>query len=407
MSKNKQNKKERKKATSKGQTMSGRRRADRLKREQKRRGDAKEKERQRKHRLRVKVVRHYQKLKEYQSEKRAIKLTMAKYKPRKEWHQKLSASTIRRWHRSAQEGGYEALRPAKPGPKSEGPRLAPRVIEIIYTWRKLLGWGGHRIAAELRNRSIAETTGATVYRVFEKLGLPVRCYALKAKSAGIAYIRYEKDHPNAQWHMDCKHVWLSDHNHVYICVVIDDYSRYALAAVALYQCTTDRVMRVAQDAIRRAGAPQQIVTDNGREFVSTWKDSLTKFGKMLAEHDIDHRTCAPYYPQGNGKAEAFIKILCREVLKNRVFDTLAELQTALDTFLTFYNNYRAHSALGWRAPVTRYAGVNVRVQGLAGIPGLEPMAAKPAYGPSFCDDPVSITPRTALSSRALVVSNNC
>lgn len=406
MGKNKRDKKERKAATSKAQTMSGRRRADRLKREQKRRGDAQEKERQRKYKFRVKVVRRYQALKTYHEEKRAIKLTLARYGPRKAWHQKLSAGTIRRWERIARTAGYEGMRPEKPGPKPGGPRLRQHVIEIIYTWRRLLGWGGHRITAELRNRGIAETTGATVYRVFRKLGLPVRCYALKAKSAGIAYIRYEKDRPNAQWHMDCKHVWLSDHNHVYICVVIDDYARYALAAVALDQCTTDRVMRVAQDAIRRAGAPKQIVTDNGREFVSTWKDSLTQFGKLLAEHHIDHRTCAPYYPQGNGKAEAFIKILCREVLKDRVFDTRAELQTALDTFLIFYNNYRAHSALGWRAPVTRYAGVDVRVQGLAGIPGLEPMAANPAYGPSFCDDPVTITPRTALSSRALVVSNN-
>jgi transposase InsO family protein len=407
MSENKPEKKKRKAAVSKGQTISGRRRADRLKRDRKRNGYAQRRKRRRIYRFRVKVVRHYMKLKEQVSEKEAVERTLANYRPRETWHQPLSVGTIRRWARKARDEGFGALRPKQPGPKPEAPQVEQKVMEIIYVWRKLLSWGGHRIAAELRHRGIAQISGATVYKVLAYLELPVRTYALKAKSDGIAYIRYEKDRPNAQWHMDCKQLRLGDGNRVYICIVIDDHSRYALAAVALYQCTTDRVKGVLQSAIRRAGVPEQIVTDNGREFVSTWEDSLTQFGRLLADHGIEHLTSAPYYPQGNGKAEAFIKILCREVLKDRTFDTLLDLQVALDRFLIFYNNYRLHSALGWRSPVTRYAGVAMHVQGLAGIPGLEPMAKKPAYGPSFCDDPITITPRTALASRALVVSNNC
>jgi transposase InsO family protein len=70
---------------------------------------------------------------------------------------------------------------------------------------------------------------------------------------------------------------------------------------------------------------------------------LTAFGKLLVEHDVTHRTSAPYYPQGNGKAEAFIKTLNRELLKKHSFDTLEELQAALDKYLVYYNNYRLHS----------------------------------------------------------------
>jgi len=40
--------------------------------------------------------------------------------------------------------------------------------------------------------------------------------------------------------------------------------------------------------------------------------------------------------------------------------------------------------------------------GLAGILGLEPMAASPQWGTATCDPPVEITPMTALASRALV-----
>jgi hypothetical protein len=114
--------------------------------------------------------------------------------------------------------------------------------------------------------------------------------------------------------------------------------------------------------------------------------------------------CAPYYPQGNGKAEAFIRTLNRELLTRRSFDSLAELQTALEKYLTFYNNYRRHSALGWQTPVTRYAGRSLLIRGLAGIPGIEPMAANPQWGESYADPPIETTSLTAHKSRALVAA---
>ena len=102
----------------------------------------------------------------------------------------------------------------------------------------------------------------------------------------------------------------------------------------------------------------------------------------------------PYYPQGNGKAQAFIRTLNRELLKE-------ELQAALNDYLVYYNNYRLHSGLGWQTPVTRFAGRVIVVRGLAGILGLEPMAADPQWGPSHCDSPITITPTTIRDRNAL------
>jgi transposase InsO family protein len=196
---------------------------------------------------------------------------------------------------------------------------------------------------------------------------------------------------------------LSDGTKVYICIIVDDYSRYALAAVAGTSATTEWVTQVAAAAIRRCSRPEEMVSDSGREFVSVWEESLTKFGQLLAEHGIEHLTCAPYYPQGNGKAEAFIKTLDRELLTDRTFDTLEELQAALDAYLTYYNNYRLHSALGWQPPVSRYSGRHITIRGLAGIPGIEPMAADPRWGESYCDPPIEITPFTAQRATALAI----
>lgn len=395
--------KERKSKVSKAQTYNGRRRADRARRAWWR---ARTERRQREHqqfKFRVKVVRYYGKLREQVSEQRAIELTLARWQPTQPQHFPLCTSSIRQWHRTVQRKGFAALRPKSKRPHTIHYQVPEVVVGIIFTLRRLFGWGGHRIAAELKGREISQVSGRTVYKIFDRLGLPVKVYALRGRSEGIAYRRYEKDRPNAQWHIDLKHTTLSDGTKVYICIIIDDYSRYALAALAGTSATTEWVTQIARETILRFGRPEEMVSDNGREFVSVWEDSLTKFGQLLAEYGIEHLKCAPYYPQGNGKAEAFIKTLDWELLGKRTFDMLDELQAALDRYLTYYNNYRRHSALGWQTPVLRYAGRAMSIRGLAGIPGIEPMAADPRWGESYCDPPIEITPLTAQKARALVV----
>jgi transposase InsO family protein len=354
----------------------------------------------------VKVVRLYRHLKKRMLEKEAIEAVLAKYGPKEDWHYKLSAGTIRRWNRLVgQKHDYAALRPQSTRPKTIHYQVPALVVGIIFTLRQQLGWGGHRIAAELAARGIWTLTGQTVYNIFERLGLSVKTYALKGKSEGIHYRRYEKKKPNQQWHIDLKQTKLRDGTKVYICILIDDYSRYALAAVAGFNKTTQWVTSVAQEAFTMAGHPAELVSDNGTEFASVWEESLTQFGQLLLDHHIDHRTTAAYYPQGNGKAEAFIKTLDRELLRQQTFETLEDLQAVLDRYLIYYNNYRLHSSLGWQTPASRYTACAISTTGLAKIPGLELMATNPIYGPSTADPPILITPLTADKFRAIVLAD--
>ena len=396
-------KKKRKKKVSKVQTISARRRVDRARRERKRAKQKRKREARRAFKFRVKVVRVYRSLKKQMAEKEAIKIVLEKYGPSEDWHFKLSASTVRRWNRLVgTDNNYAALRPKSTRPKTIHYQVPMWVVGLIFTLRHQLGWGGHRIAAELAGRGIWKLSGQTVYNIFERLGLSVKTYALKGKSDGISYRRYEKKKPNQQWHIDLKQTQLSDGTTVYICILIDDYSRYALAAVAGLHKTSQWVASVAQDAFVNAGHPDELLSDNGTEFASVWEESLTQFGKLLAEKEIFHRTTAAYYPQANGKAEAFIKTLDRELLRHQAFDTLEDLQTALDRYLIYYNNYRRHSGIAWQFPAARYSGCAISVSGLAQIPGLEAMTTNPIYGPSIADPPILVTPFTADKFQAIV-----
>ena len=396
-------KKDRKKKVSKAQTIAARRRADRARREYNRPRSKQRREAQRTFKFRVKVVRLYRHLKQQMPEKAAIEFILERYQPREPWQHSLSASTIRGWHRQVGRHNYAALRPKSTCPKTIHYQVPEVVVAIIFTLRHQLGWGGHRIAAELKKRQIWRLCGQTVYDIFDRLGLSVKTYALKGKSEGICYQRYEQKRPNQQWHIDLKQAKLSDGSTVYIAILIDDYSRYALAAVAGQHKTSQWVASLTQAAFITAGRPDQLVSDNGTEFSSVWQHSLTEFGKLLWENDVTHRTCAPRYPQGNGKAEAFIKILDRELLQHHSFDTLSDLQAALDRYLIYYNNYRLHSGLGWQTPASRYTGCAIPIIGLAALPGLEGMATNPTYGPAAAGPPVPITPSTALNFRAIVV----
>lgn len=218
-------------------------------------------------RFRVEVTNYFQQLRDLGvPERRAIELTLEKYHPREEGDLRLSASTIRGWVRKIKRanGNRSVLRPKSRRPKNVTFRVPDTVVGIIYTLRHQFGWGGHRIAAELKECGIARVSARTVYGIFDRLGLPVRIYALKGKSDGIAYWRYE-NRPNARWHIDLKQTYLADGSKVYVCIVIDDYSRYALAAMVGLEKTIEWTAAVAGQRVERAGTPEQIVTDNGRE----------------------------------------------------------------------------------------------------------------------------------------------
>ncbi len=157
----------RKAKISKRQVLAYRRQMDRARRARRRRERREHtQKRHRKFRFRVKVVRYFHRLRELGvSEKRAVELTYKKYRPHKEGHQRLSASTIRNWVRQVKKAGghYHVLRPKSTRPKRITYKVSAKVVGIIFTWRHKYGWGGHRIAAELKRRDIATISGQAIY----------------------------------------------------------------------------------------------------------------------------------------------------------------------------------------------------------------------------------------------------
>ena len=98
----------------------------------------------------------------------------------------------------------------------------------------------------------------------------------------------------------------------YAIVLIDYYSKWVeLAFVA--EVTTKSVITFLTQIFAREGLPDEIVSDNGVQFVST------EFEAFLAKLKIRHLKSSLYYPRANGEVERWNRVLKQtlQIAKNQ------------------------------------------------------------------------------------------
>ena len=91
-------------------------------------------------------------------------------------------------------------------------------------------------------------------------------------------------------------------------VTVDHYSDF-IEVDELDNTLGSTVRNKTEAHIARYGAPEITLTDNGPQFISS------EYKTMCNGYGTQHITSSPYWPQGNGKAEASVKILKRILQK--------------------------------------------------------------------------------------------
>jgi transposase InsO family protein len=320
-----------------------------------------------------------------------------------------STRSVRRYDHRRRTGGkwalmprYTLLSPRAPSrswpshswpshswPSHSWPSHSWAVIGTVLALRAHLGWCGQRIAAELAQRGIAEISHMAVYRLFRRYHVPVRTYHPVGKRDGIRYRRQQVRAPNWTWHVDFAGPLVdSDGVKRSMLVVVDSYSRMLLALDVVEDQTAATAERVLAGLFERYGTPRVLITDNGAAFAPPQQGYDHRFARFLcahgveSAHGVEHRRTKPYYPQTNGKAEASadgtsaVKTVKRELL--RVLARFSpdarwrwsEVAAQTAAFAGWYNFYRAHGALGYAVPASRYAGVRLPKAGLRSVFGL-------------------------------------
>uniref|UniRef100_A0A2N9IYI6 RNA-directed DNA polymerase n=1 Tax=Fagus sylvatica TaxID=28930 RepID=A0A2N9IYI6_FAGSY len=105
----------------------------------------------------------------------------------------------------------------------------------------------------------------------------------------------------------------SSGGYIWILVATEYFSKW-VEAIPLRKATGAAVANfIREHIITRFGIPHKIISDNGTPFVNK------NVKEVLEHYRIKHRRSTPYYPQGNGQAEATNRMLLR-ILSKMVFD---------------------------------------------------------------------------------------
>ncbi len=211
-------------------------------------------------------------------------------------------------------------------------------------------WGARRIRSELARAGVDPPVVSTIHQVLVRNGL----VAVRPPQRGKADKRFEREIANDLWQIDATRIILADNTEVWVVDVIDDHSRYLLAAVAGPAATGDLAWDSFELAARRYGLPRQVLSDNGLIFTGRLHGSEVAFEVSLKDLGVELINSAPYHPQTLGKLERFHRTAKEWLHDEGPAETLEHLQELLDGFRFHYNRRRPHQGIGDATPAERY-----------------------------------------------------
>lgn len=264
----------------------------------------------------------------------------------------VSRKTGHKWlRRYRQEGDLSVL-----GERSRRPHTSPcktpawleeRVLEI----RALEGWGGRKIAYQLRQEGLS-LARSTVDRILKRRGA-VRPRRAESQPA---LQRFERARPNELSQMDFKGYYrLSGGRRCHPLSILDDHSRFAQGLYALPSEHGRPVQECLVESWQRYGVPQALLCDHGQPWWGTSNGhGLTRLSVFVIRQGIDLIYGRVGHPQTQGKVERFHRSLHQALSQRDLPRSLSGFQAALDEFRQRYNEQLPHEALGDRPPAKAY-----------------------------------------------------
>jgi transposase InsO family protein len=251
-----------------------------------------------------------------------------------------------KWKRYEKERGEAGLLPHPPvvhgWPTSRTPLwVEDRVLALKkqYPW-----YGCRRLADELYKEDII-LSYRTVHRIIQRRESTLLEGASRERHP---WQRFEKAAPHEMWQMDIFAAYKTEAGKwVYGVVILDDHSRYIVAARLSEQAQTADVLRALQWALERYGRPEVLLVDNGSQF----RSYDFQRGCRLLEVKIEY--CPRYWPRSKGKVERLIRTLRKDAFRGRTFGDLVTAQMALDEAVYRYNYVFRHQGIGNVRPAER------------------------------------------------------
>lgn len=200
---------------------------------------------------------------------------------------------------------------SSPAPRTiENQKLRQLILEIYHQTKKRLGSG--KIRALLSSDYGINISVGRVERLMKGMQLPKMSTAKPAyihprSSINFEHINHLKqefnvDHPNEVWVSDMTYI-KTQHGFVYLCVIIDLFSRKVIAWKLSSKIDTALVLECTEKAIetRKPRHPVIFHSDRGTQYTAF------TFRKFLDKHNVIQSFSKLAHPWDNAVAESFFK----------------------------------------------------------------------------------------------------
>ncbi len=247
---------------------------------------------------------------------------------------------------------HHALRsPEKSLFQQQDEALKPIISEIFEKSRHI--FGVRKIRAKLMDlgHTISERR---ILRLMKELSISPRTNYQLPNSANDREYKYYPNKlkrmfiteaPNLAWVSDITYVRVGSDAY-YLCVIIELFSRKVIAYAVSTSNDASLVIQAFHEAFTSRGEPQELIFHS--DLCSQY--TAFEFKKLLRLYKVRQSFSAPGSPYDNAVAESFFASIQKEEFKRHFYQTEAELLTAVQEYVDFYNGYRPHQSLSFKTP---------------------------------------------------------
>jgi transposase InsO family protein len=204
--------------------------------------------------------------------------------------------------------------------------------------------GYRRLSFMMLDANVVSASPSSVRNVLKSAGLLDRKWCKPSKK-GTGFS--QPSAPHKHWHIDVTYINIAG-TFFYLTTVLDGYSRY-IAHWEIKESMTEKEIELIIERARERfpGVSPRIISDNGPQFIA--KD----FKEYVRLCGMTHVRTSPFYPQSNGKIEAWHKTLKRECIRPHAPGSFGDAERYIAEFVDEYNNRRLHSGIGYIAPADK------------------------------------------------------
>ena len=247
----------------------------------------------------------------------------------------------------------------RPGRSKDRGFLPREVVGLISEYRRSNPEHGFkRIQDYLKSKYLVVVTRKQIRRVLKEHGL------LETRDSSFdrppeparGARRFEASYPRQLYQMDVTYVYITGVSVLYLVVIVDDNSRFCVAADLCADQRGTTLIEVLHNACGRNGKPEKLLTDQASGFYS-WSLEHTVFQKYLDDMRIEHIVSDPHRPQTCGKVERLIQTIKKELVDKVRFSSYEEAKRGVIDYIHSYNFDRPHQGIGGARPSDRFYGV--------------------------------------------------